>query len=457
MMPKSDSYLKSHLSPIIMRGYSISGENTRPNLYPFLTGFPYSQFRASLGNSCIQNDQLDNCSSFLWSHFARQGYRTSFVEDLVTTSLFNWHWRYAFASPPTDYYPRPFFVQMEQQQSSKLQCIDNRTTFEAILEYVESMAVALNSGKKDSRPYFAFNWATRLAHDDFNTLSLGDEPLLNTLSFLHERNYLNNSALIIMGDHGAWTGQLFQTNQGSLEWRLPLLYIVLPPWFPQKYPQQWKNLQDNQDRLLSPWDLRKTVMQFTDLVDVKQASIRRQEGTTGTGLEAISMLETVASRNRSCSAAGIETQWCYCHGRKEVYVGTRAVKDGVDFVLRSINNVTGSANNSSSLCSPFSLQRILSASELTDLTGDVMIGSLGLDVNFIVNPGGGSFKATIYRRKEASSSAPSSWTLLGRPLRNDRYEGQSDCVKDNKDLQPYCLCLDSEHYKNISTQEGIPS
>jgi hypothetical protein len=116
MMPKSDSYLKSQLSPLIMRGYSKIGENTRPNLFPFLTGFAYSEFRADWGN-CIQNDQLDNCGkNFIWAHFARQGYRTSFVEDLVTTTLFNWRWKYAFASPPTDYYPRPFFVQMEQRK-----------------------------------------------------------------------------------------------------------------------------------------------------------------------------------------------------------------------------------------------------------------------------------------------------------------------------------------------------
>jgi hypothetical protein len=115
-MPKSDSYLKSHLSPLIMRGFSKIGDNTRPNLYPFLTGFTYTEFKDNDGGNCIQNDQLHNCSSFIWAHFARQGYRTSLVEDLVTTSLFNWHWTNAFASPPTDYYPRPFFVQMEQRQ-----------------------------------------------------------------------------------------------------------------------------------------------------------------------------------------------------------------------------------------------------------------------------------------------------------------------------------------------------
>jgi hypothetical protein len=142
-----------------------------------------------------------------------------------------------------------------------------------MLEYVESLAVALNSkDKHKKKPYFAFNWATRLAHDDFNALSLGDEPLLSTLRFLHEGNYLNNSALIILGDHGPWRSvELFQTEQGSLEERLPVLYIVLPPWFSQKYPKPWKKLKENQDRLLTPWDLRKTVMQLSDLDKLQQS------------------------------------------------------------------------------------------------------------------------------------------------------------------------------------------
>jgi hypothetical protein len=321
-----------------------------------------------------------------------------------------------------------------------------------MLDYVESMAVALS---KHTKPYFAFNWATRLAHDDFNTLSLGDEPLLSTLSFLHEGNYLNNSALIILGDHGPARSSLIQTEQGRLEDRLPVLYIVLPPWFPQKYPKPWKNLQDNQDALLSAWDLRKTVMQFSDLDKLQQQQSNKQtikqRGRSRTGLEAISMLETVASPNRSCSAAGIEAVWCYCHRRKKLKVDNWDVKDGAAFVLRSINNVTANAaTKNGSLCSAFSILRIVSASK-SILTGD-LIGNLVLDVSFIVRPGLASFDATIYRRKEetaSSSSSSPSWSLLGKPLRTNRYKGQSDCVKD-KDLQPYCFCM--EDYKMSVTQ-----
>jgi hypothetical protein len=175
------------------------------------------------------------------------------------------------------------------------------------------------------------------------------------------------------------------------------------------------------------------------------------DGGGRTGLQAVSMLETVASPNRSCSAAGIPIQWCYCHGRNEVEVDDRDVEDGGAFVLRSINNAT----SMDSLCSGFSLLRIDSASKLS-VTGD-LAGSLVLEVSFTVSPGRASFKATIYRRKEAASSSSSSpsWTLLGKPLRTNRYKGQSDCVKD-KDLEPYCLCVDSEHYK-ISTRYSFLS
>jgi hypothetical protein len=190
-------------------------------------------------------------------------------------------------------------------------------------------------------------------------------------------------------------------------------------------------------------------MQFSDLDKLQQQQSKQKIKQRGrrTGLEAISMLEIVASPNRSCSAAGIEAHWCYCHRRKQLKVGSWDVKDGVAFVLRSINNVTANAaTNNGSRCSGFSLLKIVSASKLI-LTED-LIGNLVLDVSFIVRPGKASFEATIYRRKEEASSSSSShsWTLLGRPLRTNRYKGQSDCVKD-KDLEPYCLCMDSKHYK----------
>jgi arylsulfatase A-like enzyme len=115
----------------------------------------------------------------------------------------------------------------------KDQCIDERLSFQIILEYIESTAVAF---KKENKPYFQFTLLGRLAHDEFNLVSLADQPLQSTLQFLNDNGHLNNTALFILGDHGARLGSIIETEQGKLEDRLPALYVVLPSWFKVKSP-----------------------------------------------------------------------------------------------------------------------------------------------------------------------------------------------------------------------------
>src|SRR5579875_1997076 len=112
---------------------------------------------------------------------------------------------------------------------------------------------------------FYFSWASKLTHDDFNRLSWADQYYLRTLRRLHESGALNNSALLLLSDHGFRKEAVRQTRQGQLEDRMPLAYIALPPWFEKAYPKAVENLRRNaKDRITSAYDMHETLKDLLD-------------------------------------------------------------------------------------------------------------------------------------------------------------------------------------------------
>ncbi len=74
-----------------------------------------------------------------------------------------------------------------------------------------------------------------------------DEDLEKFWNEIIEENYLNNSMLVFLGDHGPRFSKDRNSINGKLEERLPLLAIVMPPWFIDGHEFQpfWKTLLEN--------------------------------------------------------------------------------------------------------------------------------------------------------------------------------------------------------------------
>jgi membrane-anchored protein YejM (alkaline phosphatase superfamily) len=115
---------------------------------------------------------------------------------------------------------------------------------------------------------FQFTWTSKLAHDDFNRLRYGDSHLFKTLQTLQQLGTLNHTALVILSDHGSRADDLRKSRQGQLEDRLPLAYIVLPPWFSTTYPTASTNLHNNARLITSAYDLHETFLDFLDLAQL---------------------------------------------------------------------------------------------------------------------------------------------------------------------------------------------
>jgi membrane-anchored protein YejM (alkaline phosphatase superfamily) len=50
--------------------------------------------------------------------------------------------------------------------------------------------------------HFSFSFITAITHDDPNNLELHDEPLFNALERMKRNGVFENTAIVVMGDHG---------------------------------------------------------------------------------------------------------------------------------------------------------------------------------------------------------------------------------------------------------------
>jgi membrane-anchored protein YejM (alkaline phosphatase superfamily) len=69
------------------------------------------------------------------------------------------------------------------------------------------------------------------SHHDNNVVETADEDLYNLLKFLKEGDYLRNTLVILMSDHGARFSSLRSSLQGKQEERLPFFGFSFPAWF----------------------------------------------------------------------------------------------------------------------------------------------------------------------------------------------------------------------------------
>ncbi|CAL8121220.1 unnamed protein product [Orchesella dallaii] len=459
-MPKSSKYLLKKMSAISLKGYTKVAENTLPNVIPFLTGLTLEQFKKECVDEVSNGPNyvhLDECP-FIWKHFAKNGYRTGFSEDDPDISIFNMNWANAFIMPPTDYYLRPFSVRMHKEQNYKHgYCYGASLSFEKLLENMREMAETFEGG---NRAYFQFTWSTKLSHDDFNKMRWGDEPLLKWLEHLNTNNLLNNTVLIVVGDHGSRLDNIRGTNQGKLEDRMPVAYIVMPPWFRKKYPEYYGNLERNSKLITSAFDMHKTLYSLMNLDSLGEEDeywlgLANNESVPIGKYKGTSLLREIPE-NRTCFEAGIPLHWCVCHRKIPVDLEEEFVEDAGEHVVQSLNILL----RGQKLCASLSMKSIDEVSkwdskeieregcnlkknetkilfdvdddnsDWCDNTKEILV----LQIAFTVSPSDAKFETTVIQLQNGG------WHLTEEVVRTNAYEGQSNCVEQK--YKPYCYCED---------------
>ncbi|XP_050438239.1 uncharacterized protein LOC126844248 [Adelges cooleyi] len=425
-MPKTAELL-SKFGVVEMLGYNKMEYNTFPNLVATLSGHSVPELAASCWPK--QEAFFDDCS-FVWDTFKRAGYETGFGEDSPLIGAFNFQ-KNGFHKQPTDRYIRPMMVAAENDigHNSPLYtdlCIGDSMQMTFLLDYVRKFVRST-----DDHLSFGFFWSTSLTHDYLNIMRHGDECLRDFFEFLDQSGHLNKTAVVLMSDHGLRFGPFRDTYQGSLEDRLPMLRLILPKWFKAKYQVAMQNLRVNVDRLTTPYDTHKTLLDFLDLKQLEDNAVNRRPPSRDLGHS----LFTQVPENRTCESAGIPMHYCACHNK---VISLETDDSKVERVASALVDHINVKLKTHPQCEQLKLHKIVSASKETG-------GGNGKLEDFVVQvittPGEAKFEATV-RYTENNLQ------LIGSISRQNLYGNQSICV-NGTETKLLCFC------KNTTESVGV--
>lgn len=435
-MPKTVSHLH-RTGWFELRGYNKVADNTFPNLMAILTGLNLDQIKKNCWPT--KDSQLDDCP-YIWYDFSNQGYVTAFGEDITKMSTFNYQ-KTGFTNPPTDYYLRPYVLAAESKLQLKTRdqldiCLGPTSTTEHLLRYATDFASTFRRAL-----YFALLWINNLSHNNHNTPAAMDFRFLQFFNELSEIGTLNNTLVIFLSDHGMRFGKIRETLIGWLEERLPFIYIWIPQWFRQKYPEVAKNIVTNRDRLTSPYDLHITLKdilgrnQASDMAESIESvkNVSSVNGSVGCPM-CVSLFDEV-TYNRSCDDAGISPHWCTCNQYQTLSTTGDTVQAAAKFVLSEIQarlQTSVTRIPKSKKCADLKLNR------LVNVRGRVHNDSKHRDYVVLIEtlPGSALFEATVRRLTETDDA----FQILGTVSRINAYWSQSTCVNDLI-LKKYCYCI----------------
>ncbi|GFS23642.1 elongation factor Tu [Elysia marginata] len=324
------------------------------------------------------------------------GYLTSWCNANPKSAPFNWR-MLGFRQQPTDFYTRPYYMAVKKTKSKVANCVGGRTKSKVWLDYFRDIFLMYPHQRK-----FLFQFITDFSHDDNNLMTLMDADIKDVIQFLHEGNYLNNTLLILMGDHGARYANYRYTYSGKMEERLPYFGFLFPPWFEKKYPQAIKNLRTNTQRLTTPFDLYETFKDFFHFDGAGIGDISRR---------GISLFKEIPL-SRSCKDADIAPHWCTCLDWREVSQDDPKTRKALQAALDTINGYTAPYRDD---CYLLSVHTVARASKLkagdaflkfrkTDHDGGIYKISMSntkqshiiyYQIVFTTTPGMASFEVTI--------------------------------------------------------------
>ncbi|XP_021376681.1 uncharacterized protein LOC110465291 [Mizuhopecten yessoensis] len=240
------------MKAVELMGYNKLGLNTFPNMVAILLGITVDEMN--------DDNTFYDRYPFIWKDFMEAGYVTLMGEDTHDQSLFNYQ-RKGFKWTPVDYYMRPHVMALEQNSgSNKTWCSGNFLVLQSVLDKLVEFVASYRDV-----PHFAFTFIGKPSHDNSNRLGIVDLPLLRTLTDLNTRGLLDNTVLMIFGDHGSRYGKMRNTFQGRLEENLPAFYVFLPQWFRKTHSYLFENLKTNRKKLTSNFDVYATLQDILGL------------------------------------------------------------------------------------------------------------------------------------------------------------------------------------------------
>ena len=423
-MPKTVAHLR-RTGWIELQGYNKVGENTLPNLAAIFTGLNDEQLKDFCWKSRYK--KFDDCP-FIWKDFSDLNYVTAYLEDTPTQSTFNFQ-KTGFVKPPTDYYLRPMMLAAENLLPVKSRdflnvCLGPTPTTEHMLRYMTDLVTVFKSAL-----YFFVAWINNFSHNDSATPATMDKRILLFFKDLEETGALNNTLVIFLSDHGMRWGSIRSTSLGWLEERLPFIYFWIPERFRKKYPDTYKNLITNKNRLTSPYDVHVTLRDvlFRSKLEHTENTVKGSSGC----LKCVSLFSEVPA-DRSCEDAGITPNWCTCTKYRVISTKGKKVTQIGHFVVSKINSKIKKLSNGTDVCAKLRFDKVIHLKRQVAAYQDDYI------VVIQTQPGVAVFEATV-GKNSTKKHEKITFQLRGEVSRINRYANQSSCV-DDAELKLYCYC-----------------
>ena len=458
-LQKSYKYLTETLGAYDFKGYMKVGSNTFPNLIPLLTGVRH-------GNFPLVNNRLSYCDSMplLWNSKALKHYATLYSEDRVDISTFNFV-KPGFYHSPTDFYYRPYNMAMDLFTPVIMKpmgtegkvcpwacpCYANKDNFTTQVNHFKGF---LNRFKTKLK--FAFFWANA-AHESFELLRQADDSLLELLQWMHTNGHTNRSVVALISDHGLRLGQFSASHIGRIEGHFPFLSLLVPEPLKQKYPWIKNNLVFNSNRMITHFDIHKTI------VDIASGNFNKYSPLVDSNHVARSIFARIP-KTRTCSDAGIAPNFCTCLSDNEIVPSNDILVRKI--ALYAVDKLNFILSKQSDICRLLSLYNITEArvqytclnaasskhKTIPEFLDSILTFNIGFDKGdecgksgrykllFHVLPSKGLFEVMIEYNEQTVEV--DQMTVIGDIARIDRYGEQSHCIKNNALLRQYCFCKD---------------
>ena len=437
------AFLREDLDGYVFEGHTKVGENTFPNILPFLTG---QEAYVSESNYSTVDEH-----PFVWNNFSDKGYVTYYGEDSPQMSMFM-----GFDEPPTDHYSRKFFLALRKERSyqihdaflfleaqrikltkSSTMCYGSEPKHKLMMAYFQKLFNVYNGKCK-----FIMSWLNELTHDHLNFLELADSVLYDHFKWLKDHGKLERTVLILMSDHGSRVNEIRNTVIGRIEDRMPLFSVVLPKHIKDRYPHIHKTMLMNTKRLTTNYDGFAFLRNILDADFELQAPFSESEELP----KGISLLQEIPKR-RTCFEAAIQEHYCPCYSSTDTSTKDTKIHE---IALAIVDRLNTNLQDVREQCAVLTLSGIedaqlinanfqraedkekFSFKKLFFRPPSTAISRFLVVVRTL--PSQGIFEATVaYRNKNDIE-------FLGDINRINTYGNQSSCIDDTL-LRSSCFCV----------------
>lgn len=300
---KTAKFLKSFLS---YKGFS-----SRNNLEKIYHGFEFLKYhnfkRATLHNaipmfSGVYYNKKNRMISIVKS-MKQEGYITGSVQDICHKELMSIgkfkkysfiEFDHEYAAPNCD--PNVYkygFGLFSGENGMLRKCLYGKDSIEYAFEYGKKFWLAYKNNKKFLRIVNTY------AHEySGEKAKYSDEALYSFLSDLYQSNQLENTTVFIAGDHGfALMGvhKLLNPNDWKIEQSLPVLILLVPDKKNFSYFEQFSEILNNQQTLITPFDIYYTIRHIIFGNKYKKNLLKEQND------EGESLFKYINPKERNCT------------------------------------------------------------------------------------------------------------------------------------------------------------